>query len=80
MTGWREVVLTQERMRDLWREAEKEHLVQQVRTESRRAAIFQNVKRLILGLNKNNGAIGAVIEQATVSHPEGGVSACCEPS
>jgi len=77
MTGWREVVLTQERMRDLWREPEKERLAQQVRTEGRSAAIWQNVRCLILGLNKNKGVPGALGEQATVSNPEGAVAACC---
>ncbi len=56
MINWSDVLITQERNKDLLREAEKERLIQQVSAEAEEPTVWQKVKELFAGIDKNESA------------------------
>ena len=59
MINWSDVLVTQERTKDLLREAEKERLIQQASAEAEESTIWQKVKDLFAGMGKNESAEAA---------------------
>lgn len=59
MINWSDVMVTQERNKDLLREAEKERLIQQVSAEAEESTVWQKVKELFAGMGKNESAEAA---------------------
>ena len=53
MINWSDVMITQERTKDLLREAEKERLIQQASAEVEESTVWQKVKDLFAGIGKN---------------------------
>ena len=53
MINWSDVMVTQERNKDLLREAEKERLIQQASAEAEESTVWQKVKDLFAGIGKN---------------------------
>ena len=56
MINWSDVLITQERNKDLLREAEKERLIQQVSAEAKESTVWQKAKNLFTGMGKNESA------------------------
>ena len=56
MINWSDVLITQERNKDLLREAEKERLIQQVSAEAEESTVWRKVKELFAGIDKNESA------------------------
>ncbi|HXV44555.1 MAG TPA: hypothetical protein VEC96_15955 [Anaerolineae bacterium] len=53
MINWHDVMVIQERNKDLLREAEHERLIQQASSGDEGPTVWQKVKDLLAGTNKN---------------------------
>ena len=56
MINWHDVMVIQERNKDLLREAERERLIQQASTGAEGPMVWQKVKDLLAGSDKNETA------------------------